>query len=67
MGLFSTGKHAYWIQHTHFFHADVYECSSCGREFDNRYKKCPNCGAEMDRGDLDWVDEFAMFDAFFED
>lgn len=60
---------ARWIQHTHIFRKDEYECSSCGCSSEKPYKTCPNCGNIM-RGsmyDPSWVDEMEAVDAFLED
>ena len=46
--LFRKKELACWIEHRHFFCPTVYECSSCGSEFDAEYKRCPNCDAAMD-------------------
>ncbi len=62
-------KAAYWIQRTHLFKKDEYECSICGKLTDKPYKICPHCGTSMkgSKYDPSWVDEMEMFDALFDD
>ena len=62
-------KTAHWICHTHVFRSDEYECSNCGETVAKPKKTCPNCGCTMrgSKGDLGWVDEMEVIDAFFED
>ena len=50
--MFGSKKTAYWIQKTHLFRADEYECSTCGRRFDKPYVQCPYCGRKMTRSKL---------------
>ena len=62
-------KTAYWIQHTHIFRKDEYECSACDYRTDKPNISCPNCGALM-RGskyDSSWVDEMEAIDAIIDD
>ena len=60
---------AYWIQKTHLFQEDEYECSACGRRFDKPYVRCPNCSRNMVKSKYDpsWVDEIVTMDALFGD
>jgi hypothetical protein len=62
-------KKAYWIQHTHIFSADKFECSTCRKESAKPTNVCPNCGAKMMKSKYDpsWVDELEAFDALFGD
>ena len=62
-------KTAHWIQRTHLFRKDEYECSSCRSRTDKPYKVCPNCGLPMkgSKYDPSWVDEMEAIDAFFDD
>ena len=62
-------KTAYWIQKTHIFRADEYECSACGRRFDKPYVQCPSCGRKRTKSKYDptWVDEIETMDALFGD
>ena len=55
---------AYWIQKTHIFREDEYECSTCGRRFEKPYAQCPDCGRNMTKSKYDptWVDEAEMLD-----
>ena len=49
----------HWIQHSHLFDPDEYECSECGAVFRRRSSACPQCGASL-RAVLDtqeWIDE----------
>ena len=61
-----TGK---WIQHTHLFRKDEYECSACGSRTEKPYRICPNCSTPMkgSKYDSSWVDEMEMIDAIFDD
>ena len=62
-------KTAKWIQHTHIFRKDEYECSVCHMLTFKAYKECPHCGSRM-RGskyDPSWVDEIEAIDAMFGD
>ena len=58
-------KSAHWIQHTHIFRKDEYECSACGCLADKLYKTCPHCGLPMkgSKYDPSWVDEMETIDA----
>ena len=62
-------KTAYWIQRTHLFRKDEYECSACRRRFDKPYVECPGCGRKMTRSKYDpsWVEEIETMDALFGD
>lgn len=62
-------KIAKWIQHTHLFHKDEYECSACGFITDKPYKTCPQCAMSMkgSKYDPSWVDEMEIVDAIFDD
>ena len=60
---------AHWIEHSHLFRADEYECSVCGAIYDKPYAVCPHCNSQMggSKYDPDWVDEMAGFDEIFGD
>lgn len=60
---------ARWIQHTHLFCKDEYECSACGFKTDKPYSICPQCKVRMkgSKYDASWVDEMEAFDAIFDD
>ena len=60
---------AHWIQKTHMFRKDEYQCSACGFLTRKPAAACPRCGAKMKGAKFDpsWVDEMAAFDAIFED
>ena len=62
-------KTAKWIQRTHFFRADEYECSECGEIADKPYRECPCCSARMKGGRYDpsWVDELELLDEMLDD
>ncbi len=62
-------KNARWIQHTHLFRKDEYECSACGYKADKPYRNCPRCETIMrgSKSDPSWVDEMEFFDAIFDD
>ena len=62
-------KTAQWIQHTHLFRKDAYECSACGCRADKPYRTCPRCGLPMkgSKYDPSWVDEIEAIDAIFDD
>lgn len=62
-------KKARWIQRTHIFRKDEYECSFCGYNTEKPYKTCPHCGSIMKGAKYDpsWVDEMEVIDAFLED
>lgn len=62
-------KTAYWIQHTHIFHKDEYECSACGELTDKPYRTCPCCGMRMKGGKYDpsWVDEMEIIDPLLDE
>ena len=62
-------KSAHWIQRTHLFRKDEYECSACGGRVDKPYKTCPNCGLPMkgSKYDPSWVDEMEAMEAIFDD
>ena len=62
-------KTARWIQHTHIFRKDEYECSACCYCADKPYVTCPSCGIPMkgSKYDPSWVDEMEMMDAIFDD
>ena len=55
---------AHWIQYTHLFREDEYECSVCGAKSDKLYRTCPHCGIQMkgSKNDLSWVDEIVLID-----
>ena len=57
---------AYWIQKTHLFRSDEYECSVCGKRFDKTHVQCPYCGRKMTKSKYDptWVDEAEIMDIF---
>ena len=38
---------AHWIEHSHLFRADEYECSVCGAIYDKPYAVCPHCNSQM--------------------
>ncbi len=59
----------HWIQHTHIFRKDEYECSACSYYADKPYVTCPNCGAPMNgtKYESSWVDEIEAIDAIFDD
>lgn len=50
---------ARWIQRTHLFRKDEYECSVCGFKGEKPYKVCPRCNAALNGSKCDpsWVDE----------
>ena len=52
-------KKAHWIQHTHLFRADTYECSNCGNVEQKAFAKCPCCRRVMTGNEYDpsWVSE----------
>ena len=56
----------HWIQHTHLFDDDEYECSVCRAAADRPYLFGPRCGAKMAgiRSDASWVDEAETMDLF---
>ena len=60
---------AHWIEHSHLFRADEYECSVCGAVYDEPYTVCPHCNSQMggSKYDPDWVDEMAGYDEIFGD
>ena len=60
------GRKAYWIQHSHLFGGDDFECSACGYETDRPYKYCPNCDRPIGRPKYDsgWVEEAEAADMF---
>lgn len=62
-------KTGHWIQRTHLFRKDEYECSVCKCRTDEPYKACPHCGLPMkgSKYDPSWVDEMEMIDAIFDD
>ncbi len=62
-------KTARWIQHTHLFRKDEYECSACGCCVDKPYRTCPCCGLPMKGSKYgpSWVDEIEAIDAIFDD
>ena len=62
-------KSAHWIQKTHLFRRDEYECSACALRTDRPFKVCPNCGLPMkgSKYDPSWVDEMEAIDAIFDD
>lgn len=62
-------KTAHWIQRTHLFRKDEYECSSCRARTDKPKKVCPRCGLPMkgSKYDPSWVDEMETIDALFGD
>lgn len=62
-------SNAYWIQHTHLFKKNEYECSVCGVMHDKPYAVCPDCSSRMGKtkNDASWVDEMAEYDEIFGD
>ena len=52
-------RRAYWTQKTHFFRADEFICSACGKVCEKPRRVCPGCGAKMSKTKYDpsWVDE----------
>ena len=60
---------ARWIQRTHLFRKDEYDCSVCSFKGDKPYIVCPRCNAAMNGSKYDpsWVDEMEAFDAIFDD
>ena len=62
-------QHAHWVQRTHIFRRDEYECSACGYRASKPYITCPNCGTQMKSSKYDpsWVDEMEVLDAIFDD
>ena len=64
MGLFNRTRHGYWVEISHLFRADDYECSECRRASDTEYDTCPHCGAVMD---LEPMDEIEEMELLFED
>ena len=64
-----TENNAYWIQHTHLFRQDEYECSACGNVSYKAYSNCPSCGARMRSSEYDpsWVDEAEGLSAMLDD
>lgn len=61
---------AHWIQHTHLFSADEYECSDCNALYDKPYVICPNCNCQMSSSakyKASWIDEMAEYDEMFGD
>ena len=61
-------KKGYWIQRTHIFQNDEYECSVCKNRTDKPYSVCPRCGSQMkgSRYDPSWVDEMELIDAIMD-
>lgn len=64
-----TQPKAQWIQHTHLFRRDEYECSACHFTAEKPFRLCPRCNATMkgSKYDPSWVDEMEAFDAIFDD
>lgn len=62
-------KAAKWIQRTHLFRKDEYECSCCGSRTDKPYIVCPGCGRPIKGSKYNafWVDEIEAIDAVFDD
>ena len=62
-------KTAKWIQRTHIFRKDEYECSACKGYSDKPYRECPYCGRKMKESKYDpsWVDGMESIDALFDD
>ena len=62
-------KKAQWIQHTHVFKDDDYECSVCGYLSEEPYSICPGCGNRMAGSQYDpaWIDEMEEIDMILED
>lgn len=60
---------AYWIQHTHLFRQDEFECSACGHTEDRACGECPACGARMHSSKYDpsFVDEAEILSILFDD
>ena len=60
---------AYWIQHTHLFRRDEYECSACSYVSDTPHKTCPACGAWMQSSKYDpsFVDEAEILSMILDD
>ena len=59
-------RKAYWIQHSHIFGRDEFECSACGYYSARPYVECPHCGRRMGKPKYDpsWVDEMEADDIF---
>ncbi|MBO4637259.1 MAG: hypothetical protein J5685_08965 [Clostridiales bacterium] len=48
MGLFGFGRtEGRWLKHSHLFRSDSFECSECGRIFNDAPSECPKCGCIM--------------------
>ena len=62
-------RSARWIQKTHLFRKDEYECSACGARTDRPQKVCPCCSLSMKGSKVDpsWVDEIEAIDALFDE
>lgn len=60
---------AHWVQHTHLFRPDEYECSRCCSMSQKPYSVCPACDADMisSKYDPSWVDEMEFMDMLFSD
>ena len=62
-------KSPHWIQHSHLFDPDEYECSECGAVCRRASSACPRCGAAL-RAVLDtqeWIDEEEEMDWMLSD
>ncbi len=59
----------HWIQHTHLFKKDEYECSICGAMYDSPHAVCLNCNSQMSKVEYNasWIDEMADYDEIFDD
>lgn len=60
---------AQWIQHTHMFRGDDFECSSCGYISEEPFAICPSCGRQMkgSKNDPSWIDEIEKLDMLIDD
>ena len=58
-----------WIQRTHIFRRDEFECTDCGYLADAPYAVCPYCGEPKDgtKYDPSWVDELEEIDMILDD
>ncbi|MBQ0026561.1 MAG: hypothetical protein KBS79_04240 [Lachnospiraceae bacterium] len=65
--MLKNNRNSYWIQRTHIFRSDEYECASCGCKSSKPFKTCPSCYRSMSGSDYDptWVDEIDIMDDLF--